>query len=63
MDLSDMNVTDCAGYINALLRKDKNQKVELILTKDKGVRNGNQIHPHSWSIAEPKDLITWLLQK
>ena len=63
MDLSDMNVIDCAGYINKLLQKDKNQKVELILTKDKGIRNGGQVHPHSWSIAEPKELITWLLQK
>ena len=63
MDLSDMNVTDCAGYINKLLQKDKSQQAELILTKDKGIRNGNQIHPHSWSIAEPIELITWLLQK
>jgi len=63
MDLSDMNVTDCAGYINTLLQKENPQKVELILTKNKGIRNGNQIHPHSWSIAEPKDLITWLLQE
>jgi hypothetical protein len=63
MDLSDMNVTDCAGYINLLVQKDNTQKVELILTKDKGIRNGNQVHPHSWSIAEPIELITWLLQK
>ncbi|TCC94463.1 hypothetical protein EZ428_06740 [Pedobacter frigiditerrae] len=61
MDLSDMNVTDCAGYINKLLLKNQNQKVELILTQNKGVRNGNQVHPHSWSIAEPIDLIKWLL--
>ncbi len=62
MDLSDMNVTDCAGYINKLLQKNPDQKVELILTKDKGIRNGNQVHPHSWSIAEPVDLISWLLK-
>lgn len=63
MDLSDMNVTDCAGYINKLMQKDHGQKVELILTKGKGIRNGNQLHPHSWSIAEPIDLMSWLLQK
>ena len=62
MDLSDLNITDCAGYINALLKNDGKQKVELILTKDKGIRNGDQKHPHSWSIAEPVDLINWLLQ-
>jgi hypothetical protein len=62
MDLSDMNITDCAGYINKLLQKDQNQKIELLLTKDKGIRNGNQKHPHSWSIADPVDLINWLLK-
>ncbi|RZK57600.1 MAG: hypothetical protein EOO91_09865 [Pedobacter sp.] len=62
MDLSDMNVTDCAGYVNGLLKKNPNQKIELLLTKDKGVRNGNQVHPHSWSIAEPVGLIKWLLK-
>lgn len=60
MDLSDMNITDCAGYINKLLQKNPDQKVELILTTNKGIRNGNQIHPHSWSIAQPVDLINWL---
>lgn len=62
MDLSDMNVTDGAAYINSLLKKDPSQKVELILTKNMGIRNGNQQHPHSWSIAEPVDLINWLLK-
>lgn len=61
MDLSDMNVTDCAGYVNKLLKKNSNQKIELLLTKNKGLRNGNQVHPHSWSIAEPIELIKWLL--
>lgn len=60
MDLSDMNVTDCAGYINKLLQKSQNQKVELILTKDRGFRNGTIKHPHSWSIAEPVSLVKWL---
>ncbi|MBB2146905.1 hypothetical protein GM921_15480 [Pedobacter sp. LMG 31464] len=61
MDLSDMNVTDCAGYINKLLQKSQNQKVELILTKDRGFRNGTIKHPHSWSIAEPVSLVKWLM--
>lgn len=61
MDLSDMNITDDAGYINKLLQKSPNQRAELILTENKGIRNGGQRHPHSWSIAEPIDLIKWLL--
>lgn len=63
MDLSDMNVTDCAGYINKIKQKSEENKVELILTKDRGIRNNTQKHPHSWSIAEPTDLIAWLLAK
>ncbi|MBE5321824.1 hypothetical protein IM793_21885 [Pedobacter sp. MR2016-19] len=63
MDLSDMNVTDCAGYINKLKQKSEENKVELILTKDRGIRNNKQKHPHSWSIAEPTDLIAWLIAK
>ncbi|WP_316801738.1 hypothetical protein [Pedobacter nototheniae] len=63
MDLSDMNVTDCAGYINKLRQNASDNKVELILTKDRGIRNNTQKHPHSWSIAEAADLIKWLLEK
>lgn len=63
MDLSDMNITDCAGYINKLKQRSEENKVELILTKDRGIRNNKQKHPHSWSIAEPTDLIAWLLAK
>jgi len=63
MDLSDMNVTDCAGYVNKLKQKSPENKVELILTKNRGLRNGIQRHPHSWNIAEPVDLISWLSLK
>ena len=61
VDYSGINVIDCAGYINALLKKDKGNRVELIITNEKGIRNGNERHPHSWSIAEPTELIEWLL--
>ncbi len=61
VDYSGMNVIDCAGYINALLKKDRENRVELIITNEKGIRNGNERHPHSWSIAEPSELIEWLL--
>lgn len=61
VDYSGINVIDCAGYINALLKKDKKNKAELIITNERGIRNGNERHPHSWSIAEPIELVEWLL--
>ena len=63
VDYSGMNVIDSAGYINALLKKNKENKVELIITNEKGIRNGNERHPHSWSIAEPTELMDWLSSK
>lgn len=60
IDYSDINVVDEAGYVNRLLKKDKENQVELILTKDRGVRYGGQRHPHAWSLAEPVELISWL---
>lgn len=62
LDYYDINVVDEAGYVNALLKKDKGNQVELILTKDRGIRYGGQRHPHSWSLAEPVELISWLME-
>lgn len=61
MDYADMNVVDDAGYVNLLLKKDKGNQVELIISKDRGVRNGGQRHPPAWSLPEPVELISWLL--
>ncbi|WP_316750941.1 hypothetical protein [Pedobacter gandavensis] len=60
LDYSDINVVDEAGYVNRLLKKDKENQVELILTNDRGYRYGGQRHPHAWSLAEPVELISWL---
>ncbi len=59
-DYSLMNAFDFAAMTNELKRMG-NTKVELITTESKGYRRpDNKRHPHSWSIAEPKDLVKWL---
>ena len=61
VDYSLMNAFDLAAITNEL-RRMGNTKVELITTSNKGFRQpGNTRHPHSWSIVEPKGLVTWLL--
>lgn len=61
VDYSGMNAFDFAAMTNEL-NKLGNTKIELIITTNKGYRKpGNKRNPHSWSIAEPKDLVKWLL--
>ncbi len=61
VDYSLMNAFDFAAITNEL-RRLGNTKVSLITTNNKGYRKpGNTPHPHSWSIAEPKELVNWLL--
>lgn len=62
-DYSGINSFDFAAMTNELIRMG-NTKVELIITDNKGYRKpDNERHPHSWSIAEPKDLVKWLLSQ
>jgi hypothetical protein len=62
-DYSYINVTDQAAMINELQRLG-NSKAVLIITTNKGYRKpGNVRHPHSWSIADPVQLISWLLSQ
>jgi hypothetical protein len=61
VDYSGMNAFDLAAMVNELKRMG-NTKATLITTTGKGFRKpDNQRHPHSWSIAEPNDLVQWLL--
>lgn len=61
-DLSYTNIVDGVGMINEL-QKLGNTKAALVTTTNKGYRKpNNQRHPHSWSIAEPADLVNWLLK-
>ena len=59
-DNSYNNVTDHIAMINELQKLGNNNAV-LITTNDKGFRKpDNRRHPHSWSIADPEQLIKWL---
>ncbi|HZF65464.1 MAG TPA: hypothetical protein VEZ55_13295 [Chitinophagaceae bacterium] len=60
-DYSGMNAFDFAALTNELKRMG-NTNIALIVTDNKGHRRpDNEKHPHSWSIAEPKELVRWLL--
>jgi len=62
-DYSYINITDQAGMINEL-QKLGNRNAVLVTTTNKGFRQpGNQRHPHSWSIADPEQLVNWLTGK
>jgi esterase/lipase len=56
-DYSYNNITDHAAMINELQRLGNNNAV-LVTTTDKGYRKPNNIrHPHSWSIADPEQIL------
>ena len=58
-----MNAFDFAAMTNELKRLG-NTKVQLITTANKGFRKpGDNRHPHSWSIVDPVDLVSWLLDQ
>ena len=62
-DYTDINAIDEAGMINELQRLG-NRKAQLIITHHKGFREpGHLRHPHSWSIAQPAQLVDWLLNQ
>lgn len=61
-DLYDLNCTDISAMIN-LLRIQGNEKAEIIVTHDKGVRLDGRKHPHSWSIMDSNDCLAWILNQ
>lgn len=62
-DLSYINITDLAGAINELQRLG-NKNALLVTTTDKGFRQPDKSrHPHSWNIADPEKLVSWLTGK
>jgi hypothetical protein len=59
-DCSYNNITDHVAMINELQRLG-NKNAVLVTTTDKGYRKpDNKRHPHSWSIADPEQIIKWL---
>jgi hypothetical protein len=61
-DLYDLNCTDISAMVN-LLQMQGNNKAEIIVTHDKGVRLDGTKHPHSWSIMDSKGCLTWILKQ
>ena len=60
-DYTNTNTIDHTAMINELQRLG-NRKAILIATHNKGYRKlQNMRHPHSWSIANPEQLVNWLL--
>jgi hypothetical protein len=62
-DYSYINIQDQAAMINELHRLG-NAKAILVTTAGKGYREpGHTRHPHSWSIADPDEVVKWLLSQ
>ncbi len=55
-DFYDLNAIDNAALINQL-QLNGNTKAELITTNNKGIQAEG--HPHSWSILDQMELLTW----
>lgn len=56
----DLNSIDGAAFINDLQILG-NRQATLLTTTEKGYRKTtHQRNPHSWSIVDPKELITWI---
>lgn len=60
-DVYSANITDTTALIN-VLRLLGNRDAELITTSGKGFRPDGSRNPHSWSIVDESELITWLKQ-
>ncbi len=58
-DVTDENVIVGSKLIN-FLYNNGNKNAVLIETQGKGKRADGRRHPHSWSIADPKETIDWL---
>ena len=60
-DLSDVNAMIGSKFIRFLVGLG-NEEAILTMTSNKGFRADGRRHPHSWSIAEPRPTLEWLLQ-
>lgn len=59
----DLNTLDASMLINALRLMD-NKNAKLVLTNNKGYRKlTGRKNPHSWSIADAEETISWLINQ
>lgn len=61
VDMYDLNALDQTAMIQ-LLNDMGNKKAVFINAYQKGYRIEGNRHPHSWSIIEPNDCISWILE-
>ena len=61
-DFYDMNCVDQSAMIN-FLQLHGNRNAELITTNNKGKRLDGKKHPHSWSIMDSQQCLTWLIKQ
>ena len=61
-DLYDISVLNQTAMINQLQIMG-NENAELITALGKGFRANGMRQPHSWSIAEPNELMDWIIDK
>ncbi|MCB4808993.1 hypothetical protein LG651_12110 [Tamlana sp. 62-3] len=56
----DLNAYYLKQLSNILKSEFKGIDVELIETENKGYRANGERHPHSWSIVNPEELVSWM---
>ncbi len=61
-DFYDINALDQTAMINQL-RIMGNENAEFISALGKGYRLNGMRHPHSWSIADPNELMEWIINR
>lgn len=59
-DYLDMNASDLSALINRL-NEMGNNRAKLITTVNKGYRLDGTRHPHSWSILDSEECVTWMV--
>lgn len=59
-DYYDLNCVDIAAMIN-LLQIQGNKNAKLVVTNNKGRRLNGMKHPHSWSIMDSQECLSWIL--
>jgi hypothetical protein len=59
-DYYDLNCVDIAAMIN-FLQIQGNKKAKLVVTNNKGRRLNGMKHPHSWSIMDSQQCLTWIM--
>lgn len=60
-DIYDLNCADITAMIN-LLKLKGHKNADLKIVNDRGIRPEGRRHPHSWSIMDPEECLTWILK-